>query len=187
VLQAGAGDGDEAAGLASILISAVGEPYNLDGHEVIIGTSAGIALAPSDGSAAEELLKKADMALYQAKNDGRGLFRLFRPEMDTSQRARHAMERDLNIALAQGQFELFYQPVINIQSGRVTSCEALLRWCHPAKGLVMPGEFIGLAEETGLIVPLGEWVLRQACKEASKWPDEIKIAVNLSAMQFRRG
>jgi diguanylate cyclase (GGDEF)-like protein/PAS domain S-box-containing protein len=187
VLQAGAGDGDEAAGLASILISAVGEPYNLDGHEVIIGTSAGIALAPSDGSAAEELLKKADMALYQAKNEGRGLFRLFRPEMDTSQRARHAMERDLNIALAQGQFELFYQPVINIQSGRVTSCEALLRWCHPAKGLVMPGEFIGLAEETGLIVPLGDWVLRQACKEASKWPDEIKIAVNLSAMQFRRG
>jgi diguanylate cyclase (GGDEF)-like protein/PAS domain S-box-containing protein len=187
VLQAAAGHRDESAALANILIDAIAEPYELCGHEVIIGASIGIALAPSDGSDSSELLKKADMALYQAKNDGRGVFRFFKPEMDSSRRSRHIMERDLNRALAEGQFELFYQPVINIESGRVTSCEALLRWHHPAKGLVMPGDFIGLAEETGLIVPLGEWVLRQACKEASKWPDEIKIAVNLSAMQFRRG
>jgi diguanylate cyclase (GGDEF)-like protein len=187
VLQSAAGHRDEAAGLANILINAIAEPYELDGHEIIIGASIGIAMAPSDGLDPEELLKKADMALYQAKNDARGIFRFFHPEMDTSRRSRHVMERDLNRALAEGQFELFYQPVINIESGLVTSCEALLRWHHPAKGLVMPGEFIGLAEETGLIVPLGEWVLRQACKEASKWPDEIKIAVNLSAMQFRRG
>ena len=186
VLQAGTSDGGEAAGLASILINAVGEPYGLDGHEVIIGTSVGIALAPSDGSEPDELLKKADIALYQAKEDGRGVFRFFKPEMDATQRVRHAMERDLNKALSEGQFELFYQPVINIDSGRVTSCEALLRWHHPTRGVVMPGEFIGLAEETGLIVPIGEWVLRQACKEASKWPDEIKIAVNLSGIQFRR-
>jgi diguanylate cyclase (GGDEF)-like protein/PAS domain S-box-containing protein len=187
VLHSATGHRDEAAGLANILINAIAEPYELDGHEIIIGASIGIAMAPNDGLDPEELLKKADMALYQAKNDARGIFRFFHPEMDTSRRSRHDMERDLNRALAEGQFELLYQPVINIESGLVTSCEALLRWHHPAKGLVMPGEFIGLAEETGLIVPLGEWVLRQACKEASKWPDEIKIAVNLSAMQFRRG
>jgi diguanylate cyclase (GGDEF)-like protein/PAS domain S-box-containing protein len=186
VLQGAVGHRDESAALANILINAIAEPYELDGHEVIIGASIGIALAPSDGLESDELLKKADMALYQAKNDARGIFRFFHPEMDTSRRSRHVMERDLNKALAEDQFELFYQPVINIESGLVTSCEALLRWHHPAKGLVMPGEFIGLAEETGLIVPLGEWVLRQACEEASKWPDEIKVAVNLSAMQFRR-
>jgi diguanylate cyclase (GGDEF)-like protein/PAS domain S-box-containing protein len=186
VLQTAVGDRDEAAGLAQLLINAVAEPYDLDGHEVTIGTSAGIALAPGDGTEPDELLKKADMALYQAKHDGRGVFRFFKPEMDASLRARHGLERDLSRALTHGQFELFYQPVINIQSTRVTSCEALLRWHHPTRGIVMPGEFIGLAEETGLIVPLGEWVLRQACKEASTWPDDIKIAVNLSAIQFRR-
>ena len=186
VLQLAVEHQDQSAALANILINAIAEPYDLDGQEVRIGASIGIAMAPTDGSEAGELLKKADTALYQAKHQGRGVFRFFDSQMDRSRGTRHAMEQDLNNALAQGQFELFYQPVINIQSGRVTACEALLRWRHPTKGLIMPAEFISLAEETGLIVPLGQWVLRQACKEASTWPREIAIAVNLSAVQLRR-
>jgi diguanylate cyclase (GGDEF)-like protein/PAS domain S-box-containing protein len=177
---------DEAAGLAHLLLNAVGEPYNLDGHEVIIGTSIGVAFAPSDSIDPEELLKKADMALYQAKSDGRGVFRFFRPEIEASQQARRVVELELHKALAESQFELFYQPVINIASGEVTSCEALLRWRHPQRGLVLPSEFIALTEEVGIIGPLGEWVLRQACKEAATWPNDIRIAVNLSPIQFRR-
>jgi diguanylate cyclase (GGDEF)-like protein/PAS domain S-box-containing protein len=177
---------DEAAGLADLLLKSIGAPYVVEGHELIIGTSIGIAFSPSDGTDPHELLKKADLALYRSKSDGRGVFRFFSPDMETDRNKRQMLEGDLQGALAAYQFELFYQPVVNIASGLVTSCEALLRWHHPLRGLVLPSDFIALAEETGLIGPIGEWVLHQACKEASTWPPEIKVAVNLSPVQFKR-
>ena len=149
------------------------------------GTSIGIAIAPRDGADSDEILKSADLALYSAKNGGRGSFRFFEPELDRLMRARRDLERDLRSALVNGEFELHYQPFINAESGEISGCEALLRWHHPERGLVMPAEFIPLAEETGLIVPIGEWVLRTACAEAAKWPADLKIAVNLSPAQFR--
>jgi EAL domain-containing protein (putative c-di-GMP-specific phosphodiesterase class I) len=131
------------------------------------------------------LLKNADMALYLAKGEGRGTHRFFEGEMDKRLQSRHALEIDLRKALAAGEFELYYQPIIDLQSGKVTCFEALLRWNHPERGMISPLEFIPLAEETGLILPLGEWVLRTACQQASKWPKHIGVAVNLSATQFK--
>jgi diguanylate cyclase (GGDEF)-like protein/PAS domain S-box-containing protein len=178
--------GPDAAGeLASRLIAVVAAPYEVQGHEVVIGASIGIAIAPDDGETAEELLRNADMALYRAKGEGRGASHFFEPEMDRRIQARRSLELDLRKALANGEFELFYQPLINLGSNAVTGFEALLRWRHPERGMISPAEFIPLAEEIGLIVPLGEWVLRQACSEAATWPGEIKVAVNLSPAQFR--
>jgi predicted signal transduction protein with EAL and GGDEF domain len=142
-------------------------------------------LAPSDGASPDQLLKNADMAMYRAKADGRGTHRFFEPEMDARLQARRVLELDLRRAIVQGEFELYYQPLISIQNEVITGFEALVRWNHSERGIVSPGEFIPLAEETGLIVPLGEWVLRTACAEASTWPDHIKVAVNLSAVQFK--
>jgi diguanylate cyclase (GGDEF)-like protein/PAS domain S-box-containing protein len=178
--------GPNAAGeLASRLIAVVGAPYEVQGHEVVIGASIGIALAPDDGDTADVLLRNADMALYRAKGEGRGTSHFFEPEMDRRIQARRSLELDLRKAFVNGEFELFYQPLVNLDSNTVTAFEALLRWHHPERGLISPGDFIPLAEEIGLIVPLGEWVLRQACAEAATWPGEIKIAVNLSPAQFR--
>jgi diguanylate cyclase (GGDEF)-like protein len=177
----------EAVELAERIKKALCEPFDLGDHRVIAGTSIGIAIAPRDGTDSDEILKNADLALYSAKSGGRGSFRFFEPELDQLMHARRNLERDMRSALADGEFELRYQPFVNLKSGKISGFEALLRWHHPERGLVMPGEFIPLAEETGLISPLGEWVLRTACAEAAKWPDNFKIAVNLSPAQFRSG
>ncbi|WP_246738497.1 bifunctional diguanylate cyclase/phosphodiesterase [Bradyrhizobium sp. CCBAU 051011] len=171
----------EATALAEKISQALCRPFDLGDHQVTIG----IAIAPRDGTNPDEILKSADLALYSAKSGGRGSFRFFEPELDQLMHARRNMERDMRDALAKGEFELHYQPIINAESGEPLGFEALLRWHHPQRGLIMPAEFIPLAEETGLILPIGEWVLRAACNEAAKWPDGLKIAVNLSPAQFR--
>jgi diguanylate cyclase (GGDEF)-like protein/PAS domain S-box-containing protein len=175
----------EASDLAAKLINAVSAIYDIQHHEVLIGASIGIALAPSDGDAADVLLRNADMALYRAKAEGRGASHFFEPEMDRRIQARRVLELDLRKAFANGEFDLYYQPLINLQADQISGFEALLRWHHPERGMVLPGEFIPLAEEIGLIGPLGEWVLRRACTEAARWPGDLKIAVNLSPAQFR--
>jgi diguanylate cyclase (GGDEF)-like protein/PAS domain S-box-containing protein len=176
---------NEASTLATRLIEVLSLPFDLDGHEVVVGASIGIALAPDDGDTSEALLRNADMALYRAKSDGRGTSHFFEPEMDRRLQARRTLELDLRKAYAQEEFELFYQPLVNVRSGRVCGFEALIRWRHPERGIVSPVEFIPIAEEIGLIVPIGEWVLREACRQAATWPSDIHIAVNLSPVQFR--
>ena len=171
--------------LAQRLIEVVGAPYDIDGHQVVVGVSVGIAIAPHDGTEPDSIMKNADLALYRAKADGGGLYRFFEIEMDERMRARHVLELDLRKAIKNGEFELYYQPIIDVKSGQITSCEALVRWHHPERGMIAPLEFVPIAEETGLIVPLGEWVLRQACAEAARWPKDITIAVNLSPAQFK--
>ncbi|MBR1288538.1 EAL domain-containing protein [Bradyrhizobium ottawaense] len=175
----------EAATLAENIRKALCEPFDLGDHRVTVGTSIGIAIAPRDGSDSDGLMKSADLALYSAKSGGRGAFRFFEPELDQLMHARRNLERDMRDALAGGEFELHYQPFVNTATGEIRGFEALLRWHHPRRGLVLPGEFIPLAEEAGLIVPLGEWILRTACAEAAKWPAHLKIAINLSPAQFR--
>jgi len=185
VVQTGLSDMTGATRLAERIVEAMAAPFDLQGHQVVIGASVGVAAAPSDGEDADELLKKADMALYRAKADGRGAFHFFERAMDEQLQARRALELDLRRALTAGEFELFYQPLYNLGAEQVTGCEALLRWRHPDRGMVSPADFIPLAEEIGLIVPLGEWVLRTACAEAARWPDHVRLAVNLSPAQFR--
>lgn len=185
VVQAGLSDMTGATRLAERIVEAMSAPFDLQGHQVVIGASVGVAAAPSDGEDADELLKKADMALYRAKADGRGAFHFFERAMDEQLQARRALELDLRRALTAGEFELYYQPLYNLGDERVTGCEALLRWRHPDRGMVSPADFIPLAEEIGLIVPLGDWVLRTACAEAARWPDHVRLAVNLSPAQFR--
>jgi diguanylate cyclase (GGDEF)-like protein len=175
----------EAAALADRIRMALFEPFDLGDHQVTTGTSIGIAIAPGDGNDSEKILKSADLALYSAKSGGRGTCRFFEPELDQLMHARRNLERDMRSALLNGEFELHYQSFVDVKSGEICGCEALLRWHHPQRGLVMPTEFIPLAEETGLIVPIGERVLRTACAEAAKWPVNFKIAVNLSPAQFR--
>jgi diguanylate cyclase (GGDEF)-like protein/PAS domain S-box-containing protein len=167
------------------LINVLSASYDIDGIEVVIGASVGIALSPSDGTTSEELMRNADMALYRAKSDGGGVHRFFEPEMDRLAQKRRDMEVDLRRAFANGEFELHYQPLVNIVTDRISGFESLLRWRHPDKGMISPADFIPIAEDIGLIVPLGEWVLREACTEATRWPDNVKVAVNLSAVQFR--
>jgi diguanylate cyclase (GGDEF)-like protein len=183
IIHTGIEQPNDAAVLARRICEAVKEPCELHGHAVIVDTSIGIALAPGDGTDPTELLKNADMALYRAKADGRGTYRFFEPEMDARMKARRTLELALRMALANGEFELHYQPLLNLEDRRVTCCEALIRWQHPERGLIPPTEFIPIAEEIGLIVPLGEWVLRQACSDAMQWPAETKVAVNLSPLQ----
>jgi diguanylate cyclase (GGDEF)-like protein len=185
IVQVGPSQVADATSLAQRIIAAIGEPYDIDGHHVVVGTSVGIAIGPLDGLSPDELIRNADLALYRAKGDGRGIFRFFEPEMDAQMQARRALESDLRNALAAGQFELFYQPVVHLKSEEISGFEALIRWHHPEKGLISPGTFIPLAEEIGLIIPLGEWAIREACRTAARWPDNIKIAVNLSPAQFR--
>ncbi|HEY4980846.1 MAG TPA: diguanylate cyclase [Pseudolabrys sp.] len=169
--------------LATRLIDVVGAPYDLDGHQVVVGISVGIAIAPSDGGEPDVLMKNADLALYRAKADGGGVYRFFEVAMDVRMQARRALELDLRKAIVNGEFELYYQPIVDVKTGHVTSCEALIRWHHPERGMIAPLEFIPVAEATGLIVPIGEWVLRQACAEAARWPKHVTVAVNLSPAQ----
>ncbi|MEJ0018122.1 MAG: EAL domain-containing protein [Acetobacteraceae bacterium] len=175
----------EATAFAYRLIELLGAPYEVDGHQIVIGVSIGVAFAPQDGLDPDHLLRCADLALYRAKLDGRGIYRLFHAEMDAQMQARRLLELDLRQALRCGQLEVFYQPLIDLEQQRATGLEALLRWRHPQRGIVPPSEFIPLAEEIGLIVSIGEWVLRQACMEAATWPDGMRIAVNLSPAQFK--
>jgi predicted signal transduction protein with EAL and GGDEF domain len=168
-------------------VDALSRPFALEGgHEVSVGTSVGVALFPADGDGPDLLLRRADLALYRAKAEGRGTHRFFEEGMDARLQARTALERDLRRALAEGRFELHYQPQVELATGRVVGAEALLRWADPGRGMVPPSEFIPLAEETGLVLPLGEWALRAACEEASRWPAPLGVAVNLSPVQFRQ-
>jgi len=174
-----------ASEVAAHVIDTLVEPFDLQGHQVVIGTSIGIAMAPTDGSEPDQLLRNADMALYRAKAAGRGSYHFFQPEMDAQMQDRRKLELDLRKALVAEEFELHYQPVVDVKSGEVAGFEALLRWNHPERGMVPPDAFIPVAEEIGLIVPLGDWVLKQACREAASWPNKLSVAVNLSAVQFR--
>jgi predicted signal transduction protein with EAL and GGDEF domain len=179
-------DRPEAAALtAHQIIEVLSAPYDIAGHRITIGVSIGISLAPSDGAASGKLLKSADVALYRAKADGRGTWRFFEAEMDARLQARRTLELDLRDALERDEFEVHYQPIYDFRQDRVSGFEALVRWRHPTRGLVMPAEFVPLAEEIGLIIPIGEWVLRHACLEASGWPSHITLAVNVSAAQFK--
>jgi diguanylate cyclase (GGDEF)-like protein len=188
ILQAQDGDQHEnAIVLAKRLQAALSQPYSIDGHQIVIGVSIGIAVAPADGTTYADLLKSADLALYQAKGAGRNAFRFFRQDMDAEAKLRRALEGDLRNALSRGQFELLYQTIIDVRSLKVCGVETLLRWRHPTHGVLTPDRFIPLAEESGLIVPIGEWIVHRACAAAATWPDHVKLAVNLSAVQFGSG
>ena len=184
ILQTGIRRPEESAALASRVVQALQEPFSVNGQEIFIGTSIGIALAQRHMNSSQ-ILKNADMALYHAKADGRGTFRFFEPEMDAQLQARRVLEVDLRKAIGNGEFELFYQPQINIEANEIGGFEALLRWHHPERGLVPPAEFIPVIEDTGLISPLGDWIIEEACREAASWPRDINVAVNLSPIQFR--
>jgi len=187
IVQVGAEQPMEATALAQRICEVIKRPFDLDGQQALVGASVGITMAPVDGENPDLLLKNADMALYGAKRDACGNFRFFEPEMNSKVKSRRELEIDLRKGLEQGQFELHYQPLQNLETGCISGLEALLRWRHPERGFVSPAEFIPLAEDIELIVPLGEWVIRQACADASLWPDTIKIAVNVSPVQFAKG
>jgi diguanylate cyclase (GGDEF)-like protein len=187
ILQISAAQPGSSIALAERIIEVVGQPNSIDGHDVTVGASVGIAVARPGDMNTENFLKSADLAMYSAKSDGRGTYRMFDPEMDAIVQARRLLERDMRTALAQDGFRLFYQPLVNLQTKKVTAFEALMRWQHPERGMVPPSDFIPVAEEMGLIVQLGEWALRQACAEATEWPDDICVSVNLSPLQFSKG
>jgi diguanylate cyclase (GGDEF)-like protein len=175
---------NDAAILARRVRESIIKPYQIEGHQIITDISIGISISPDDGTEPDELLKNADMALYGAKADGRGTYRFFELEMDARMKARRDLEMDLRKALVDREFELHYQPLVNLQTNEISAFEALLRWKHPTRGLISPADFIPVAEETGLIIPLGEWVLNTACEEAVNWPAHVKVAVNLSPAQL---
>ena len=175
---------EAAADLADRIVDAINRPYDLNGDCVNVGTSIGVALFPNEGADAEALFRNADLALYKAKADGGNVWRFFKEEMGEKVQARRHFEADLRNALPNGELELFYQPIVSLVSGEVAGLEALLRWRHPQRGLVSPAEFIPLAEEIGAIGAIGDWVIRQACIEAARWPKNIYVAVNLSPKQF---
>lgn len=187
VLAIAGGDQREAAiVMANRLLEAVAAPYDLDGHHIEIGTSIGIALAPEHGADVDQLVKNADLALYKSKSEGGDAYRFFDDAMGIEVRTRRALQIDLRNAQTNDEFELHYHPIVDIKTGDISSVEALIRWRHPQRGMIAPSDFIAMAEETGLINPIGEWVLRRACSEAAKWPSHIKVSVNLSPVQFRK-
>jgi predicted signal transduction protein with EAL and GGDEF domain len=171
--------------LVARIYQAMREPDECLGHQLAADASIGIAMAPQDGTDLDQLLKNADLAMYGAKAEGRRTHRFFEPEMDAHVKARRVLELDLRRAISAGGFELYYQPLVNLRDNAVAGCEALLRWRHPQRGMISPAEFVLVAEETGLINQLGEWVLTEACAEAATWPDHVKVAVNVSPIQFR--
>jgi diguanylate cyclase (GGDEF)-like protein len=177
---------DDVAVLARRIVNRLSERYEIDRHLVEIGASIGIATTTSSGANIDVLLKNADMALYRAKADGRGTFCFFREEMAHTVEARRTLELELRRALANEEFEIFYQPLVNLKTGRITTCEALLRWNHPERGFVPPSDIIPVAEDMGLIVDLGRWILRKACMECIQWPGGVGVAVNFSSQQFHR-
>ena len=187
IVQTGVKDPDEVNALVHRIYDAIRAPYECLGHQVTTDASIGIALAPRDGADIDQILKNADLAMYAAKAAGRRTHRFFEPDMDAQVRARRILEIDLRQAILDGGFEVYYQPCLDLQDNRITGCEALLRWRHPERGMISPADFIPIAEETGLINQLGEWVLTTACTEAATWPDGIRLAVNVSPVQFKSG
>ncbi len=187
IVQADPHQPEAAGALADRLVRALREPFDIEGYPIVIGTSIGIALVDQATLSADTLLHDADLALYYAKAEGRGTWRFFTADMDLQVRLRRTLEDDLRRALALGQFEVFYQPLVDARTQRLTAFEALLRWHHPECGLVPPAEFIPVAEEIGLIVEIGAWVLERACTDAARWPAHISVAVNLSAKEFLKG
>jgi diguanylate cyclase (GGDEF)-like protein len=187
IIQEGGADQHEGAiALALRIIASISQPFDLNGQEARIGTSIGIAMAPENGVEPEELLKRADLALYSVKANGRNDFRLFRPEMIEVVNTQQSAENELRAAIEREEFELHYQPVVDVGTRQLCAVEALIRWRHPTRGLIAPDNFIPLAESTGLIVPLGEWILQQACRDAASWPANVKVAINISAVQFQK-
>ncbi|MEO8547862.1 MAG: EAL domain-containing protein [Sphingomicrobium sp.] len=187
VLQSVSGDRNAIDRLAHDLIEAVGRPLKIEGNELAPSTSIGIAIAPFDGGDSETLLKNADLALYRAKEAGRGTFAFFEESLNQRAQIRRQLETDLRLALERSEFELFYQPLYDLEDNCISSFEALLRWNHPTRGVISPTEFIPVAEDTGLIVPIGAWTIREVCRRAVTWPGDLRIAVNVSAVQFHRG
>ena len=187
VLQSVAENRDEIDRLARDILTIMARPMVIEGHEVVPSTSIGIAIAPDDGANSGTLLRNADLALYRAKEAGRGTFAFFEESLNARAQQRRQLETDLRLAIENGEFELHYQPLFDLEQNRICSFEALIRWNHPKRGLISPAEFIPVAEDTGLIVPVGAWVVREACNQAAHWPQHIRIAVNVSAVQFHRG
>lgn len=187
IIQTAVEESKDVTELANRIHKALRETHEVAGHQLVADASIGIALAPNDGADPDQLLKNADLAMYRAKADGRGTYRFFEPGMDARMKARRALEFDLREAIMCSQFELHYQPLVNVRDNDVSGFEALLRWRHPKRGPISPVEFIPIAEETGLINQLGEWALRSACAEAATWPNGIKVAVNVSPVQFKSG
>jgi diguanylate cyclase (GGDEF)-like protein len=186
ILQSGVPQPASARRLAQTLVEIVARPCAVDGYDVNVGASIGVALG-EPGTTGDHLLKSADIAMYAAKGEGRGTFRVFDPQMESIMLARRSMERDLRNGFVKNGFRLLYQPLVNLQTNKVTAFEALMRWQHPARGSVSPSEFIPVAEDIGLIIQLGEWALRQACEEAVSWPAHVSVSVNLSPIQFLKG
>jgi diguanylate cyclase (GGDEF)-like protein/PAS domain S-box-containing protein len=187
IVQAGVSRPEEVAFLARRLIDAISEPYLFDGHTIISGACIGIAIAPGDGDDAEKLLKNADMALSRAKSEGHGTFSFFESEMDARAQSRRRIELDLRSAIENNLLQPYYQPLVDLKTGRITGFEALVRWPDRERGMIPPSEFIPVAEETGLINAVGGLMLRRACMDAAQWPDDVRVAVNLSPLQFRVG
>jgi diguanylate cyclase (GGDEF)-like protein len=187
ILQVSAEQPSAAIALAQEIVDVIGRPSAIDGYDVTVSASVGIAVADAGSMTAEDFLKSADIAMYGAKSKGPGNYRMFDPEMDAAVQARCALEREMRNGIVRNDFRLFYQPLVNLRTQKVTAFEALMRWEHPERGMVSPCEFIPLAEDTGLIVRLGEWALREACSEAMRWPNDISVSVNLSAVQFAKG
>lgn len=185
VIRTGVGDRADVVKFVTRVYEAIRQSYHCLGHHLSTDASIGIALAPQDGTELDQLIKNADLAMYAAKSGGRRTHRFFEPAMDARAKARLSMEQDLRQALADGSFELHYQPLLDLASGEVTGCEALLRWRHPERGMVSPAEFIPVAEDTGLINELGDWVMQTACTEAAGWPSHVRLAVNVSPIQLK--
>ncbi len=187
IVQTAVKGADEVTEFVHRIYEAIRAPYECLGHQVTTDASIGIALAPQDGSDLDQILKNADLAMYAAKAAGRRTHRFFESDMDAKVRARRILELDLRQAIVDGGFEVYYQPCLDLQDDRITGCEALLRWRHPERGMISPAEFIPIAEEAGLINQLGEWVLTTACIEAATWPEDVRLAVNVSPVQFKSG
>ena len=170
--------------MAADIIGSLSQPYSVEGSRCIIGASVGVAIAPFDGQTSDDLVRNADLALYAAKGNGRGRFRFYSSDLHQAAEDRRALEEDLRDALTRGEMELTYQPVVQAKTNLVTGVEALIRWTHPERGLISPSVFVPIAEETNLIWPLGEWVLRKACEDAARWPGDLRVAVNVSPIQF---
>jgi diguanylate cyclase (GGDEF)-like protein len=187
IVQTAIRDLADVTDLVTHVFEAIRTPFECLGHQVTTDASVGIALAPQHGTDLDQILKNADLAMYAAKSAGRRTYRFFEPAMDAQVQARRILEMDLRQAITEGGLEVYYQPCVRLEGNRISGCEALLRWRHPERGMISPAEFIPIAEETGLINQLGEWVLATACAEATKWPDDIRLAVNVSPVQFRSG
>jgi diguanylate cyclase (GGDEF)-like protein len=187
IVKTGVKNPDEVADLVKHALHAIRAPYDCLGHQVTSDASIGVAIAPQHGTDLDQILKNADLAMYAAKSAGRRTWRFFEPAMDAHVRARRRLEIDLRKAIANQALEVYYQPCLALQSDTITGCEALIRWRHPERGMISPAEFIPIAEETGLINEIGEWVLARACAEAATWPDAINVAVNVSPVQFKSG